>query len=332
MTSLINLPKPVWSDCSTDVKTCTTVAEAIKLAKLDWIVEPRIVGIADENGGNYQAVPNCFYYVRSDTKALMNIRTPVGIEYMPLQNVQAFDWFDYMIQEELVTFDSAGSFKGGKVIYIVARINVDAFDVGSDDDLIYPYLVLFNSHDSSLGMGFMFTSIRVICQNTLYAALRQASYTQRRYVFKHTTANHNKFTTCKTQINFYTQNLNVLQEEYVAMAYKEITADDYRAYLEKLFAQEISLQTTIKKERSVTRVKAYEPLMTNFVNGTGLGITSANAGTVWHGYNLLTDLFSHGSESSKKTDERVENRAHSLFFGSEDKKLEKAHELALALV
>jgi hypothetical protein len=56
-------------------------------------------------------------------------------------------------------------------------------------DPVENYLVFTNTHDGSGGVKILFTPIRVICQNTLNAAIRTSS----NYVsFRHTTSVHNK--------------------------------------------------------------------------------------------------------------------------------------------
>jgi phage/plasmid-like protein (TIGR03299 family) len=91
---------------------------------------------------------------------------------MPLQNDQAFQFFDPFVSSGLVTLETAGSLREGKRVWILARIaeNSDVGIVG--DDIVRKYLLLSNSHDGTTAVRVGFTPIRVVCANTLAMAVR----------------------------------------------------------------------------------------------------------------------------------------------------------------
>jgi phage/plasmid-like protein (TIGR03299 family) len=107
--------------------------------------------------------------VKSDTLGV------VGTRFNPLQNTAAFAWFDPLVRDGSVELESAGSVKGGRNVWILARIVSKPLQVGrKPDDIAVPYLLLSNAHDGSRNVTCAFTPVRVVCWNTLSAAHAQA--------------------------------------------------------------------------------------------------------------------------------------------------------------
>lgn len=79
---------------------------------------------------------------------------------------------DAIVGERLAMFETAGSLKDGKRAWMLARIPKGIRAAG--DDVVEPYVLLTNSHDGSMALRMFPTTIRVVCQNTLNLALRQA--------------------------------------------------------------------------------------------------------------------------------------------------------------
>ena len=70
-----------------------------------------------------------------------------------------------------VRYETAGSFKNGKVVYIQVGLE---YEYEFNGDRVKSYLVLCNTFDGSGAIKVVITPIRVICQNTLNLALKTA--------------------------------------------------------------------------------------------------------------------------------------------------------------
>ena len=91
------------------------------------------------------------------------------------QNHAAFEFFDAIVQDKLAIYETAGALKGGRHIWMLARLPKTLRAAG--DDEIRPYVLLANSHDGTRALRMIPTTIRVVCPNTLNLALGRSAAT-----------------------------------------------------------------------------------------------------------------------------------------------------------
>ena len=168
------------------VKDCTTAKEVMQKARLDFQVAKcecvarmpfMINGNNDVNsnmgdfvhdGNIFREVPGAFATYRTDKNIPLGF---VGDKYTPVQNIEAFNFFDEAIGDGMAQWEYAGCYGYGHRIYVAAKLPVET-DVNGDS--INNYLVFTNSHDGSMSIDVMFTSMRMFCFNVLNAARREA--------------------------------------------------------------------------------------------------------------------------------------------------------------
>lgn len=97
----------------------------------------------------------------------------LGSDYHVVQNRDAFTFFDAIVEGEGIMYETAGALGNGERIFITAKLP-DYIRVGSDD-LIEKYLFLTTSHDGCGSITVAFTPVRIVCANTLNAAMRNHS-------------------------------------------------------------------------------------------------------------------------------------------------------------
>lgn len=154
-----------WHRLGTRLDSPATADEAIKAASMDWDVVSRPVYIRDEDSG-FISVGNKQAIVRADTKEVFNV---FSRSYTPLQNRDAFKFFDQVVGAGQAIYHTAGSLGGGRRVWILAQLP-GTLEAAPGDEL-HKYVLLSNSHDGSLAVSMKITPIRVVCQNTLEAAL-----------------------------------------------------------------------------------------------------------------------------------------------------------------
>lgn len=170
--SFFSVKEKAWQGLGQTISGYPTSVEAIIYG-----VEkrPLFAGGANKDfWGNTGAIPdmklpNHFATVRADTDQDLGV---VGKDYQVVQNMDAFGFFDGIIGNKL-HYETAGALGKGEVIFITAKLP-DYIRVGRND-IIEKYMFLTSSHDGSGSINIAFTPVRVVCQNTLNAALKNST-------------------------------------------------------------------------------------------------------------------------------------------------------------
>jgi len=117
--------------------------------------------------------PSHSFMVRDDLDATNpdKILGIVGNKFFVLQNNECFAIADDFVGEGGANFETAGSLKNGKLVYLLAVLP-DTMKV--QDDEINKYLLIKHAHDGSCALEIAFTPVRVVCMNTLRAAISGA--------------------------------------------------------------------------------------------------------------------------------------------------------------
>lgn len=150
-----------WHGLGTMVEEAQTSERALELAGLDWTIEGRPVYTADG-----LEIPGYKANTRSTDNAVMGI---VSNKYKVVQNREAFEFTDALIGEG-ITYETAGSLRGGRQIWLLGKMP-ERYIAG---DKFEPYICFTNTHDGSGAVKACMTPIRVVCNNTLNAALAGA--------------------------------------------------------------------------------------------------------------------------------------------------------------
>ena len=180
--SFFSVQQKAWHDLGQIVSEYPTSAEAIKHAQLDYEVIKTplytkgsgIIEVADGivMTDNELDVPNYFANIRSDNNTVLGV---VGNDYQIVQNNEAFEFFDAIVGgDDGILYETAGALGDGERIFITAKLP-DYIRVGNGDDITEKYIFLTTSHDGSGSITAAFTPIRIVCQNTLNASLRNMS-------------------------------------------------------------------------------------------------------------------------------------------------------------
>jgi phage/plasmid-like protein (TIGR03299 family) len=188
--SFFSVQQKAWHNLGQIVEDHPTSEEAIQFAGLDYevIKTPLFTQGRAMTIGNAGEIiepdniilPNHFATLRTDTNKTFGV---VGKDYQIVQNREAFSFFDSIVGNgEGILYETAGALGGGERIFITAKLP-GYIRVGSGDDITEKYIFLTTSHDGTGSITAAFTPIRIVCQNTLNAALNNMSNVVR---IKHT--------------------------------------------------------------------------------------------------------------------------------------------------
>lgn len=112
------------------------------------------------------SIPRKYATIRTDNGCPLGL---VGEDYTIVQNIEAFDFIDSIIGEGKADYETVGALGNGEVVFITCKLKQEMV---VNKDLIEQYLLVTMSHDGTSSITVMFTPIRVVCNNTLTAAIK----------------------------------------------------------------------------------------------------------------------------------------------------------------
>ena len=178
--SFFSVQQKAWHGLGQIVSDYPTSAAAIKFAGLDYEIA-KAPNTHNLPSGNSLQSKSSFFTYRTDNEAVLG--AAVGKDYHIVQNREAFAFFDAIVGGgDGILYETAGALGQGERIFITAKLP-GYIRVGNGDDITEKYIFLTTAHDGSGSITAAFTPIRVVCQNTLNAALKGMSNVVR---IKHT--------------------------------------------------------------------------------------------------------------------------------------------------
>ena len=333
-----------WScDLAKNVEDCKTAEEVMHKAGLDWNVAkceivakmPVHINKAEDNGfvfgsNNYVECPNAYGVYRTDKNIPLGI---VKERYTPVQNVDAFSFFDSAIGKDKAVWQTAGYFGYGERVYVSAKLPKTIF---IDNDPIENYLVFITSHDGSCGVKILLTPIRFICSNVLNAAIKESS----NYIsFRHTKSVHENLDVAAQILAACNNKIDFLKEQFTYM--KKINISDNKA--QEIFSNIVLTNDEIRRVKEtghtigqiVTRDwRAIEDsqismkkvnVLSEMNNYYFMGIGQKEIlGTGYGVYNAINGYYSNVDNATGN------KRMDSLLFGDKSRKIQLAGDLVLA--
>ena len=306
-----------WHGLGTKFEAPFTAEEAIEAARLGYEVrkEPLYRQTQDAEGNPLLEKVRSYATVNGDTNTVLGV---VGERYTPIQNREAFCFFDELLLEAGATYETAGALGDGERIWIMARIP-ESFSplVG---DLVNQYCLLTNSHDGSSPVQVRFTGVRVVCQNTMTAAMRGTRET----------VNVIHSTNARERLQLAGQILKAMRDHFAAMGetfeqFAEFQVDD--AFLEEykiaLYGDpwdmpEGAARTTVERR--------HEAFQARYENGLGTDLPGVK-GSMWGAYNSAIEWADYAYPIRSTTE-----RTKSILFGAANDFRQKAFDAALAMM
>jgi len=136
-------------------------------AGLDWEVREQNVWFRNPGHADLVKFPNKKALIRSDTKQPLSI---VSDRYKVVQPKEILEFFESVIRENGFKMSTAGSLRNGKRVWAMADCGED-FLLGGDR--VGAHLLLATAYDGTFATTAQFTSIRVVCNNTLGFSLER---------------------------------------------------------------------------------------------------------------------------------------------------------------
>lgn len=288
----------------TDLATLSRVTafEALHRDKVDFTVEKTPIYLPTG-----RVIPKQWANVRTDTGAALGI---VGDRYQVIQNQSGLDLFDVAAQQGAIEYGKAGTFKGGAITWLQAKLS-GSLSIAGDE--VAKYLLLANSHDGSGALRILLTPIRVMCRNTLAMALRADVGMSIRHTLSADAKVKLAIAAVESAGHAYAQFSDVAN----GLHSRRLTHSQVRAYVDAVFPAPAD-------EKASTRLENTRSKVIDLVdNGQG---HYAIRGTAWAAYNAVAEYTDH--HRATRGDES--NRLESAWFGQGAAIKRRALSLALA--
>lgn len=257
-----------------------TTADALRIAHLaNWNV--RVVEFDALVDGMRLDVPNKRLSIRDNpfTPGQVDVLGVVGGRFTPFQNEQAFAFADNLIDAN-VPWETAGSLDEGRRVFgsfILPREIV--IDEEGANDVVKNYLVVSNGHDGSQAVEAMITPTRVVCQNTLRIARRDAKSS---WKVRHTASVEGRVAEAQQALKISYAYLDKFEEEAKMLYQTAMTSAQFFDIVTDLYPA----PDEDKKGANTRWEKKVDLLGDLFLNSP----TQANiAGTAWAGLNAMTE-------------------------------------------
>lgn len=295
-----------WHGLGTKVPADLSPEQVLQKAGLDWTVQ-KVPAFA--NIGGKQVNIGRSALVRSSDDKVLDVVTN---DWNPLQNQEAFEFFDEYCRAGDMEMNTAGSLKGGQIVWALAKVK-ESFELFKGDT-VESYLLLTNPHKFGQSIDVRFTPIRVVCNNTLTLSLSQN-------VDRVVKKNHRTefvASEVKEQLGIATDKLAKYKEMAAFLGSKRYNEDTLKQYFGKVFPVLVynKEKGPQRKELSKSATRALE------VIDSQPGAEYAR-GSWWQAFNAVTYLTDHEIGKS------VDTRLTSAWFGPNKNLKVKALETAV---
>jgi len=297
-----------WHGLGKEVPADLTPAQMLKAASLDWQVR-KVPAYVELNGKRVSIGESAL--VRDEDDKILDVVTN---DWNPVQNQEAFEFFNEFVMEGDMEMNTAGSLRDGQIVWGLAKVK-ESFELFKGDK-IDSYLLFSNFHRFGFATDVRFTPIRVICNNTLTLSL--SSSVERMVKISHRT----KFDpeNVKVMLGVAKTKLNTYKDMAKFLGSKKYSADAMIQYFNKVFP------------RTSSNDKTADTLSRNANMALGQVEVQPGAeyarGTFWQLFNAVTYVTDH--KLGRSADTRLASAWYGYNRNLKTKALETAVEMANA--
>jgi len=311
-----------WHGLGVEVLEVQTSEEAIVKAGLNWKVEKMPVYL--ENGIK---VPGYYATVRETDGKPLGV---VGERYAVLNNVDAFKFFDELIGSKEAIYETAGSLRGGKIVWIMSKL---PGHIGWSEDPIEQWLVLSNAHDGSRKISLMATPVRVVCMNTLNAAIHSAAVN---FEMVHTAGIMDKVIDAREALGKVTDYFREMDGAVKLLKDYRMSNQEIKSYVHGLFPLKVKTEESLPGFEDTLnvelgpRIKKYiEKVFELMETGKGTEVPGVK-GSAYGAWNAAIEFADHWQPVKGKADV-LNRKLDSIWFGSAARFKQRAFDQAVDL-
>lgn len=222
--------------------------------------------------GTFEPIPGRFGLMPSHKRDAFSVAVSERYEVFQTEEMFAFCEKLRGAAGESLRFHTAGSLKGGSVVWLLAQLEgeINIIRRGGSVDQSAPFLMITNSFDLSSAIEIAATSVRVVCWNTLSAARRGETYSVR-----HTSSAQAQLAAAADALGLAHEQFSAYAEMAQEMAETPMNRKQFTAFAAQLLTGKDDEQAALEavseaKGRSEARLNStFEALLSSFERGKG---------------------------------------------------------------
>jgi len=270
--------EPAWHGLGTVFTEEVSTVQMLGLAHLDnWNVRTEPVSTL---APAYNFVQDAFMVVRDNpfNPEQTDVLSVVGQRYKTVQNEDLFAFGDNILDGG-GRWETAGSIKDGRVVFgSLALERETVLDPNGVSDVVKSYLLIHTSHDGSTAVQASVTPVRVVCQNTLNAALGSVKQS---FKIRHTQTVDGKIMAAREALGI----AHTYMDEFDKMAKDMIETQISKETFDKILKAAYPKPPKDIKGAEAKWSTKIETVQAIYKSPT----TDMIAGTAWGAYNALTE-------------------------------------------
>lgn len=286
-------------------------------AGMNWQIEETDVmfRIGSHDLDPIKSFPEQKVLYRSDNKKPLST---VSKKYQVVQPAQILEFYRDLTQAGGYQLETAGVLKEGRKLWALARTGQAAMLAGGDE--VRGYLLLATACDGTLATTAQFTSVRVVCNNTLQIAVgrnRGAVKVPHRSQFDARAV--------KEELGIAISSWDDFMSNMQQLASRKVSQSETERFFQRLFTYQTASKTGVQSNERMNE-RGFKAVM-NLFDGNGRGATlESAAGTAWGLVNSVTEYVDHQQRARSQG-----NRLDSAWFGAGAVLKQKAWDAALEL-
>jgi phage/plasmid-like protein (TIGR03299 family) len=275
---------PAWHNLANRIFTQdeeVTTQSMLEEAKLaNWNV--RLSPITEHIPESWNDVSTASLVIRDNPfNGGTDVLATVGKRYKPVQNEELFAFADAIHDANAdCRWESAGSLKKGKVVFGTVDIpRTMVLDPQGANDETKLYLIVWTSHDGSVAVQAAVTPVRVVCQNTLNLAMKNAKQS---FKIRHTQSVEGRIQVARETLGLALGYFDEFEVQAKALYSQAITDAEFSKLIQTIYPKpEKDAKGAIKKWEN--KVVLLDDLYHNSPTNATI------KGTKWGAFNALTE-------------------------------------------
>ena len=284
----------------------------LQAAGMNWTIEQSdVLYQGSPDNPILHTYPDSKVLYRSDTLAPLSV---VSQRYNVVQPHEVLHFYHDLVDAGGFELETAGSLKGGRKLWALARTGQDMKLKGGD--VVKSYLLLATSCDGTLCTTAQFTSLRVVCNNTLQMALRNSTGAVK---VSHSTTFDPAIV--KEELGLGLAHWDEFKTQTKALAARPVATEEALRFFSDLLAQPLDADNQIILTRPVQQLH-------ELYQGAGMGSELASSqNTAWGLVNAVTENVDHHRRARSQ-----DYRLDSAWFGQGAQLKSQALNQALTLL